>query len=164
MTGARSITLYSRRRDPERAFPYRIPSVSPDNERLHARTDAVTCSGVGDRKILCHAYRFKSRSKPQVATSRVLDQWPPHSCGEPMLDEQVPETIRTLVQVAHCQIGEYGAVVRGFGASISIDARRTCRSTTHSPGRVPRSSCAWAGRRRPRRSWRREKSGRLTNG
>ena len=44
----------------------------------------------------------------------MLDERPPRATGQSMLDEQVPEAIRALVEIAHREIGEHGA--RIFGA------------------------------------------------
>src|SRR3990170_8231349 len=43
----------------------------------------------------------------------MLDQRPPYRGGQPMFDEQVPDTIGTLVQITHGEIREHGAAVAG---------------------------------------------------
>src|SRR5690606_17141156 len=78
----------------------------------HARTDALTCPRRRRACNILEARSFQSRAESQMATSRMLDERSPHRGGHSMLDQEMPEAIRALVQIAHRQIGEHRARIR----------------------------------------------------
>src|SRR6267142_5459224 len=55
--------------------------------------------------------RFEPPPIRQVPASRVLDERTPHPGREPVPDQQVPEAIGTLVEIAHGEISENGIAV-----------------------------------------------------
>src|SRR5918994_5697712 len=71
---------------------------------LHSCAD--TLAGSCCRFIGC-TERFEARPQFEVPLTRVLDQRPPDRRGESMADQQAPEAVRSLVEIAHREIGEH---------------------------------------------------------
>src|SRR5688572_18892591 len=75
---------------------------------LHSCADTLT--GSCCRCIGC-TERFEASPQFEMPLTRVLDQRPPDCRGESMADQQSPEAVRSLVEVAHREIGEHCAAV-----------------------------------------------------
>src|SRR5678816_4140872 len=76
--------------------------------RLHPCADALTRS----RRCLVRSVKCcESRPQSEMPLARMLDQRPPHRRSEPMADQQVPEAVRALVEIAHREIREHCAAV-----------------------------------------------------
>ena len=56
-----------------------------------------------------NAFPFESTAKPYVISAHQLDQRTPDTRGQPILDQQVPQPVRPLVQIRHRQIGRHRA-------------------------------------------------------
>src|SRR6188474_329466 len=76
--------------------------------RLHPCADALTRSR---RCLVRDTERCVSRSQSEMPPTRMLDKRPPHRRSEPMPDQQVPETVGALVEIAHREIREHCAAV-----------------------------------------------------
>src|SRR5678816_4680680 len=77
---------------------------------LHSSADTLTCSC---RRLVRDAERFQTRPQLEMPPARMLDQRPPHRRREPLLDQQVPEPVRSLVEIAHREIREHCPAIAG---------------------------------------------------
>ncbi len=122
---------------------FRAFAPSKGHHRRGSHTDWPRC-GVGTAPSSGTIRANRDRNF-KCAPSGVFDERLPHRRRQAMLDQQMPEAIRALVEIAHRQIGQHGARILRTTPPDRCVREQPVVAPAHNRDRAPRRSCASAG-------------------